>query len=124
MAGKPELADHHHLPARQIDRQHRRHAGSAQHVAVLNALSAPDPSPPNAANVTLDPAALQQLLGDYFPKYSESVKNEKTKYVGRRPLNIQQTELVVQTSGHMHAYYGRVFDPTLIPQNVSQELIK
>ena len=68
--------------------------------------------------------SMQQLLGDYFPKYSEAVQAEKAKYVGRRPLNIQQPGIVVQTSGHMRSYYGRVYVPELVPQNVKQEDIR
>jgi hypothetical protein len=67
---------------------------------------------------------MQQLLGNYFEKYSQAVQAEKAKSVGRRPLNIHQAGLVVETSGHMRSYYGRVYDPDLVPSNVQPEDIR
>jgi Protein of unknown function (DUF3443)/Protein of unknown function (DUF2844) len=66
---------------------------------------------------------LQQLLGPYFKKYSDEVQAEKAKYVGRRPLHIHGPELVIETSGHMRSYNGRVYDPQLVPASVTEEEI-
>jgi hypothetical protein len=64
---------------------------------------------------------LRQLLGAYFDQYSASVKAQKAMYVGRRPLNIEGPGLVIQTSGHMRGYSGRVYVPTLVPTGVKVE---
>jgi|ERR1051326_1429966 hypothetical protein len=67
---------------------------------------------------------LQQLLGTYFQQYTAAVKEAKAKYVARRPLNIQKPGLVVQTSGHMMAYWGRAYDPSLVPSGVNANDIR
>jgi hypothetical protein len=58
---------------------------------------------------------LQQLLGPYFKKYSDAVQADRAKYVRRRPLNIHEPEVVIETSGHMRSYNGRAYDPQLVP---------
>jgi hypothetical protein len=67
---------------------------------------------------------MQQILGTYFQQYSAAAKEAKSKYAGRRPMNIQQPGLVVQTSGHMRAYWGRAYVPDMVPQGVSAEEIR
>jgi hypothetical protein len=64
---------------------------------------------------------LQQLLGTYFDQYSAGVKAEKATYVGRRPLNLQISGLVVQTSGHVRDYHGRAYLPNQVPAGVKAE---
>ena len=67
---------------------------------------------------------MQQLLGTYFQQYSQAVRAQKTRYVGRRPLNIQQPGLVVQGGGHMLSYFGRAFVPEMVPQGVKTEEVR
>jgi hypothetical protein len=67
---------------------------------------------------------LSQLLGAHFPQYTAVVKAQKATYVGRRPLNIQQPGLVVQTGGHMGAFFGRAYVPGMLPQGVTAEDIQ
>jgi hypothetical protein len=62
---------------------------------------------------------MQLILGSYFQHYSEAAKAQRESQVGRRPLNIQEPGLVVQTAGHMRAYFGRAYDPELLPSGVS-----
>jgi len=64
---------------------------------------------------------LQQLLGGYFDQYSAGVKAAKASYVGRRPLNIQTSGLVVQMTGHVRDYHGRAYLPTQVPTGVKAE---
>ena len=64
---------------------------------------------------------MQQLLGTYFARYQAAVQAQKSSYVGRRPLNIQSPEFVVQMNGHMRAYFGRVYLPAQVPQGVKVE---
>jgi hypothetical protein len=62
---------------------------------------------------------LQQLLGDHFEHYAAAAKAQRESHIGRRPLNIQEPGLVVQTAGHMRAYSGRAYDPGLLPAGVT-----
>jgi len=61
---------------------------------------------------------MPQLLGAYLQQYSAAAKAQKAGHAGRRPLNIQEPGLVVQTSGHMGFYSGKALDPGLLPQGV------
>ena len=67
---------------------------------------------------------MHQLLGEYFERYSESAKRQRESHVGRRPLNLQEPGLIVQTAGHMRAYSGRAFDPDLLPAGVVSDDIR
>lgn len=63
---------------------------------------------------------LRQLFGDYFQKYSEAVQARNANLPrARGPLYIQQPGLVVQTGGHMRAYFGIAYIPDLVPQGVA-----
>jgi hypothetical protein len=66
---------------------------------------------------------MQQILGPYFQQYSSALSSQPRQY-GHRPLNIQQTGLVVQTGGHMRAHWGRVYVPSLMPSGVSAEQLQ
>jgi Protein of unknown function (DUF2844) len=66
---------------------------------------------------------MQQILGSYFQQYSEALSSQPRQY-GRRPLDIRQPGLVVQTGGHMRAHWGRVYVPTLVPEGVSAEQLQ
>lgn len=66
---------------------------------------------------------MQQILGAYFQQFSAALQAQPRHY-GRRPLNIQQPGLVVQTSGHMRAYWGRAYVPEMLPQGVKDDEIK
>jgi hypothetical protein len=65
---------------------------------------------------------MQQILGSYFQQYSAAL-GVKRPY-GRRPLNIQQPGLVVQTGGHMRAYSGRAYLPEMLPPGLKADEIK
>jgi len=67
---------------------------------------------------------MQQLLGSYFQQYVLAAKAERERHVGRVPLNIQLPGLVVQTGGHMGAYFGRAYDPQLLPVGASPDDIR
>jgi hypothetical protein len=62
---------------------------------------------------------LHQVLGSYLQQFSAAAQEDHAKHPGRHPLNINQPGLVIETSGHMRAYYGRVFVPELVPQAVN-----
>jgi Protein of unknown function (DUF2844) len=66
---------------------------------------------------------MQQILGEYFQQYSAALSSQPKQY-GHRPLNIKQTQLVVQTSGHMRAHWGRVYVPALLPAGVNVDQLQ
>jgi len=67
---------------------------------------------------------LTQILGSYLQRYSAAVEQEHAKGPGRRPLLINQSELVVESSGRMRAYYGRAYVPDMLPQGVQPEKVR
>jgi hypothetical protein len=64
------------------------------------------------------PPPMQQILGTYFQQYSTALQTQPKMY-GHRPLNIHEQGLVVQTAGHMRAYYGRAYILSLLPQGMT-----
>ncbi len=68
---------------------------------------------------------LRQLFGSHFEHFSQSVQNLKSKSPRiRGRLLIREPGLVVQTSGHMRAYFGRAYIPELVPQGIHIEEIQ
>jgi hypothetical protein len=68
---------------------------------------------------------LRRLLGSCFEQFSQSAQNLKSKHPRvRGSLLIQEPGLVVQTGGHMRAYFGRAYIPELVPQGVHIEEIQ
>ena len=66
---------------------------------------------------------MQQILGTYFQQFTTAWQ-ARPKHYGHAPLNIQQPGLVVQSGGHMRAYWGRAFVPDMVPQGVQLNEIK
>jgi hypothetical protein len=66
---------------------------------------------------------LQQFLGAYFQEYSDAMRTQKTTVFSRRPLHIHLSDLVLETGGHMGAYYGRAYIPQTVPSEVKVEEI-
>jgi hypothetical protein len=67
---------------------------------------------------------LQQILGSYFQTFSDAAQAQRTARRGRGPLYIQQTGLVVESTGHMRSFSGRAYDPGKLPQGVSANDIR
>jgi Protein of unknown function (DUF2844) len=63
----------------------------------------------------------RQTLGRYFDEYNSGASAPR---VGRRHLSIQGTDLVVNSHGHMRAFYGNAYVPSLLPPNFSAGDIK
>lgn len=61
---------------------------------------------------------LKQLLGQYFNNYVTAAKNNRG---GHNHLGIQQADLVVQSSGHLRAFSGFAYIPSLMPAGVTVE---
>ena len=64
---------------------------------------------------------LQLVLGRYFEQYTDAAKNA----VGGRGRRVtQQPGLVVQSGGHMRAFFGRAYAPQMLPGGVVAEDIQ
>jgi hypothetical protein len=58
---------------------------------------------------------LRQTLGRYFDTFAAAAR---LKHPGHGRLQIQQGDLVVQSSGHMRAFMGRAYLPLAVPEGV------
>ena len=64
---------------------------------------------------------LRQALGRYFDVY---VTAAQARQGGRRHLQIEQSEFVMQSSGHMRAFSGHAYLPQALPAGISAEEIR
>lgn len=67
---------------------------------------------------------LQQLLGGYFPQFSQAAQTQKERSSLRRMLRVEEPGLVVHSGGHPRAFFGRAYVPQLIPAGVQPEEIQ
>jgi len=67
---------------------------------------------------------MQQLLGSYYQQFADAASAQHQAHVGRRALSIQQPGLVVQNGGHVRSYFGKAYDPTMLPQGVTADEIQ
>ena len=65
---------------------------------------------------------LSQTLGLYFEEYKAAASS--TPHAGHHHLTVQQPDLVVVTGGHMRAWNGKAYVPSLLPPNFSLDDIK
>lgn len=65
---------------------------------------------------------LSQLLGTYFNEYIAAAS--VAPHAGHHHSLVQQPDLVVSTGGHMRAWTGTAYVPSLVPPNFSLEDIK
>jgi hypothetical protein len=65
---------------------------------------------------------LRQMLGDYYGQLTQAASAARTGSHGH--FAIEQPGLVVQSSGHMRAFFGRAWAPDLLPQHFSVGDIK
>ena len=66
---------------------------------------------------------LRQLFGEYFDQYSQAART-RVRRPGRAPLMIQQNGLVVQSGGHMRAFFGKAYLVDQLPETVRAEMIR
>ena len=59
---------------------------------------------------------LRQAFGRYFDTVTAAAKDSRT---GHSHLQIQHSDLVVQSSGHMRAFSGRAYLPQSLPSGVA-----
>lgn len=70
------------------------------------------------------PPDMQQLLGTYFEQYSQARQSASAAQAGRRPLQIEQPDLVVHIAGHPRAFSGQAYVPSMVPEGVKAEDIR
>lgn len=59
---------------------------------------------------------LNQLLGDYFPRF---VSAGQAKHPDHRMLRVADENIVIESFGRMRAFAGRGYVPSLVPAGVS-----
>ncbi len=64
---------------------------------------------------------LRQTLGRYFDRYTAAASAKHASY---RHMAVRESDLVVQSNGHMRSFSGRAYLPLLLPQGVSVEEIQ
>jgi hypothetical protein len=62
---------------------------------------------------------LSQTLGSYFQQLTAASQQTAHNPGMRRHFQIRQPDLVFESSGHMRAFYGRAYVPSLLPPNVT-----
>jgi hypothetical protein len=66
---------------------------------------------------------LSQLLGSYSAEFRNTLLAQPKSF-GRRPVAVHNSDLVVETGGHMRAFLGRAYVNSLLPAGVTPEIIK
>jgi len=69
------------------------------------------PSMPNLSN----------LLGSYFPQFQQAAQSSPHR---RGPVVLRSDQVVVESGGHMRAFRGRAYVPSLVPSTVSEAVIQ
>lgn len=64
---------------------------------------------------------LQQVLGRYFEQFAAAVRSRE---IGSGPRGTQRSGLVVQSGGHMRAFFGRVYLEQMLPRGLLAEEIQ
>jgi len=64
---------------------------------------------------------LRQMLGTYFQAYIDAANTTAHDHAH---LNVEQADLVVQSTGHMHSFFGKAYVPALVPPGVPLGEIK
>jgi len=70
------------------------------------------------------PPDMRQVLANYFDTYRQASQAQANSHPGRRPVVIDQPDLVVQSGGHMRSFIGRAYVPALLPAGVTAETIQ
>jgi hypothetical protein len=64
---------------------------------------------------------LSLLLGSYFAQFQQAAQTASHR---RQALRVRTGELVVESSGHLRAFRGRAYVPSLLPNNLSEAVVK
>jgi hypothetical protein len=66
----------------------------------------------------MTPPDLRQLFGSYFAQYQGAAAAQVHPGMHRQ-LQVTESDLVVLSSGHMRAFEGRAYVPSLVPAGVN-----
>lgn len=66
---------------------------------------------------------LHQLLGHYFNTFVTAAYARKNRTVAD-PVVVNQSDLVLHSGGHMRAFYGRAYVPSLVPEGVAIDALQ
>jgi len=66
--------------------------------------------------------SMQQLLGTYFTYVQQYAQGQTGRHSG--PLSIQKNNFVFISGGHMGWRYGHAYVPSLLPTNLSPEVVQ
>jgi hypothetical protein len=64
---------------------------------------------------------LQVLLGTFFPRYRAAAQASGRS---RRPIVVQDPDLVVHSAGHPRAFFGMAYLPQAVPAGLNMEQIR
>jgi hypothetical protein len=64
---------------------------------------------------------LTQLLGSYNAEFQNAVHAKAGR---RRIAAVHESDLVVESSGHMRAFFGRAYLNSMLPSGVGQDTVK
>lgn len=67
---------------------------------------------------------ITHLLGKYFDQYKGAMDARGGTTGSRRRASLRQDDLVVQSYGHVGAFYGKAYLPQLLPQGVSPDQLQ
>jgi hypothetical protein len=64
---------------------------------------------------------LAQLLGGYNAEFQNSLRSKR---VGRKTAIVRNPDLVVESTGHTRAFQGRAYLNSIIPNGVTEDVVK
>ncbi len=64
---------------------------------------------------------LQLLLGSHFAQFQQAAQSRVRR---RGPLVLRTDQLVVESGGHPRSFHGRAYLPSLLPKDVSEEVVR
>jgi Protein of unknown function (DUF2844) len=65
---------------------------------------------------------LQQLLGTYFPDFQKAARGNRMRRRG--PVVLKSDKVVIVSAGHMRSFQGLAYVPSLMPENVTAEVVR
>jgi hypothetical protein len=65
---------------------------------------------------------LKEILGEHFDTMAAQQRNQRAG--GRSPLHIRQSDVVIDSEGHMGAFQGRAWLPAKLPAGFDPQAIK
>jgi hypothetical protein len=67
---------------------------------------------------------MRQVLGSYFDQYAAAAQAAQKTRTHHGPVAIQQSDLVVEVSGHARAFAGRAYVPQMVPSGIQPDAIR